>query len=80
MTGVFSHPPATSLFGLKTPENTPKSVIFFQKMYYNELETNWKHQTNLEIINLQYKIVKRYHPKHSIKITETFKYFEKTIS
>ena len=49
-------------------------------MYYNELETNWKYQTNQETMNLQYKIVKPYHPKHSIKITETFKCFEKTIS
>ena len=49
-------------------------------MYYNELETKWKHQTNQETINLQYNIVKLYHPNHSVKITGTFKCFEKTIS
>ena len=49
-------------------------------MHYKELETNSKHQTNQGTINLQYKIVKLYHTKQSIKITETFKYFEKTIS
>ena len=46
-------------------------------MNYNKLETNWKHQTNQETINLQHKIVKQYYPKHSIKITETVKCFEK---
>ena len=49
-------------------------------MYYNKFESNWKHQTNQETINLQYKTVKLYHPKHSIKMTDTFKCFEKTIS
>ena len=49
-------------------------------MYYNKLETNWKYQINKETINLQYKIVKLFHPKHSRKIPETFKCFEKTIS
>ena len=63
----------------KNSLNTPKSTIFFQNMYYYELETNWKHQTNQETIKLQYKFAKLYHPKHSIKITETFKCFEKTI-
>ena len=39
-------------------------------MYYKELEIN---QTSQETINLHYRIVKLYHPKHSIKITGTFK-------
>ena len=39
-------------------------------MYYNKLEANWKYQINQETINLQYKIVKLSHPKHSRKITK----------